>query len=148
MDEFDFLTCEQNFLETQNAHKIVQNLRNNTDIAELSTYVNHLVFLHLYKMGTWIVPFWEYDINVPELGKILRWHSFFIKKLQSEKRSVYLTKRRDGDIIFWRTQTLVDFYYSQVDLLLNASSATFNLYERLIKICKEMPIEIWEEYDF
>lgn len=57
MEEFDYpseyggyTTCEDLLLEVQNTHKIVQNLRINKDIAELSTYVNHLVFLHLYRM--------------------------------------------------------------------------------------------------
>lgn len=152
MEEFDYTseyggytTCEDLLLEVQNAHKIVQNLKGNSTIEELSWYVNHLVFLHVNRMGIWIVPLKEHAINMPELGKILRWHGFFIKKLQSEKRSVYFTIRWDRDIIFWRTQILVDFYYSQVDILLKASSATFNLYERLIKTFKEIPIEIWEE---
>ena len=152
MEEFDYpseyggyTTCEDLLLEVQNTHKIVQNLRINKDIAELSTYVNHLVFLHLYRMWIWIVLMEKNTVHIPILGKMLRWHSFFIKKLQSEKRSVYFTKRWDGDIIFWRTQTLVDSYYSKVDILLKASSKTIDLHEKLIKICKEMPIEIWEE---
>lgn len=145
MDEFGGIsTCEEYLLEAQNTHKLVQNLKDNSTIEELSWYVNHLVFLHVRRLGIWIVPMEKYFINMLELGKILRWHGFFIKKLQSAKRSVYFVNRWDRDIIYWRTQTLVDAYYSQVDVLLNASSSALRVIETMIKTLKEIPAETEE----
>lgn len=75
-EEYDYLGSEASLLEMQNKHKIIQNMRNISDIAELSTYVNHLVFLHVYRFGTWIVPMEKYTVHVPKLGKELRRYSF------------------------------------------------------------------------
>ena len=36
MDEFDYLSCEKYLLETQNTHKLVQNLKGNSTVEELS----------------------------------------------------------------------------------------------------------------
>lgn len=141
MDEFDHIPCEKHLLETQNTHKLVQNLKDNSTIEELSWYVNHLTFLHVNRMGTWVVPLKDYTINMPELRRILRWNSFFIKKMQSKKRSVYFVNRWDGDIIFWRTQTLLNLYHSWVEDLLKASSAALRLSEIMVKTLKEISVE-------
>lgn len=144
MDEFDYLSCEKYLLETQNTHKLVQNLKGNSTVEELSWYVNHLVFLHINRMGTWIVPLKDYTVNMPELGRMLRWNSFFIKKMQSKKRSIYFVNRWDGDIFFWRTQALLNLYHSWIDDLLKASSAALNVIEIMIKTLKEISEETEE----
>lgn len=144
-DEFGGIsTCEDVLLEVQNAHKITQNMRNSSDITELSAYVNHLVFLHVHRLWTGIVPLENSFINIPELGKSIRWHGFFIKKLQSKKRSVYYVNRWDGDIIYWRTQTLIDDYSFWVYTLLKASSVALRVTETMIKTLKELPEETEE----
>lgn len=138
MEVIDCSSSKASLLEMQNTHKIVQNLRWSWDIAQLSWYVNHLVFLLVHTIGILQVPLANHNVNISELGNVLRWHSFFIKKMQQKNISFYFVNRGDGDIIFWRTQSLEKYYLSLVDMLLQASSKTIWLHESLIKTLQEI----------
>lgn len=139
MEVLDCSRSEASLLEMQNTHKIVQNLRRSWDITELSTDVNHLVFFLVHRMGILQVSLENHSVNISELGNVLRWHSFFIKKMQQQKKSFYFVNRGDGDIIFWRTQSLENYYLSLVDILLQVSSKTIWLCQSLIRTLREMP---------
>ena len=144
MEVIDCSGSKASLLEMQNTHKIVQNLRWSWDIAQLSWYVNHLVFLLVHTIVILQVPIAKHNVNIAELGNVLRWHSFFIKKMQQKNISFYFVNRGDGDIIFWRTQSLERYYLSLVDILLQASSSALNVIEIMIKTLKDMPVEIEE----
>ncbi|NRH20818.1 hypothetical protein HOO68_02110 [Candidatus Gracilibacteria bacterium] len=107
-------------------------MRNISDIVELSTYVNHLMCLHVQEGGLSQIHLDGQVIDMKELRRSLKWQGFFIKKLQTENRSVYYVNRGDRDVIFGRTQSLVRDYHTMVDMAMRASSATIKMSENLI----------------
>lgn len=150
MEEFDYrseyggyTTCEDLLLEVQNTHKIVQNLRINKDIAELSTYVNHLVFLHLYRMWIWKVLMENILFIYQYLGRC--WDGIvFYKNCNQKKIGLFYKTMR------WRYYILTNTDIGGCLLFLSRHSPegiikNYRSTWKLIKICKEMPIEIWEE---